>query len=265
MINTVSNTKCCFRHLQDQAVFQNLVSNEGLSLAIKNKAAFEGVIYAHGIMAGNLLPAKWTDNGGSLRRRKIMINFMRRVGKTKPDLIDKLRGDELPAIIRKINYCYRHAVSIVGSSDLWSSGLLSTFMTEENAKLFESMNSLRSFIFNSEIVLQEKGSDDILWIPEVAFQTHFNSWLKSNSKPSQQWTPDFFDSVFSELNITVRKASYVWDSNARVTGNVVLGCIWESDRMKRNVVEGSDNPSMEQSTSDRGDLMFVSQEDYERD
>ncbi len=98
-----------------------------MSVSRKFQTAWEGQLICHGALAGNTLPLKWVDNSGSIRRRLVVFHFAYAVEKSSTDLMDKLKTEELSAIMRKINFCYRRAIVLLSGKDddLWGSGIMS--------------------------------------------------------------------------------------------------------------------------------------------
>jgi hypothetical protein len=72
----------------DQATFQSMVCGEEVSVIRKYKNPVTVIWNTQGGFAGNKLPA-WTDNGGSLGRRMIIIEFQQTVDKCDPNLFEK--------------------------------------------------------------------------------------------------------------------------------------------------------------------------------
>lgn len=92
----------------DQTSFQSLCSGEEVSIQRKNKPAVSVKWNVPGAFAGNTLPA-WTDNGGSLSRRLITIEYLKPLRAVDTKLKDRCML-ELDRFIQSINQCYRHLV-----------------------------------------------------------------------------------------------------------------------------------------------------------
>jgi hypothetical protein len=219
------------------------VSHEVLSIPRKNQDPFEGLIMCHGAMAGNTLPSRWLDNAGSIRRRLFVINFSVQVQKTKANLLTQLKTVELPAIIRKIVYCYRVATVLVKDRDIWSSGLLSQHIIDQNDDLYAATNPLRKFI--KEGCQLGPKLDDVnpfIWCPLSEFTTALKVYNTRNNLTQSPWSEDYYSAVFADSKLSVREARFVWgDDNPRMAPIVVGGC--PTDMLGRVVNEDTSDPN----------------------
>lgn len=197
-----------------------------MSTAIKGKQAYSGPIDAHGILAGNTLPLKWMDNGGSIRRRMIVIAFLFAVDKVRTDLLGRLKTEEFPFILRKINWCYRQAVVLLRGRDVWRSGLLSQHILEQNQAMFTSMNSLRMFLRDSTIQRREG-----LWCPSHVFEKAYNDFCQSKHLKQDAFNEDLYTGPLRDYGCSVRRCEYVWGGvlENRTRGNVVMGACMQAD------------------------------------
>ncbi|KAG5187479.1 hypothetical protein JKP88DRAFT_276190 [Tribonema minus] len=260
----------------DQAQFQSLVSNERVAFPRKHMNQFEGKIASHGIMAGNLTPAKWNDNASSIQRRVFMINFAHQVpsDKKNADLMAILKTVELAKILRKIVFCYHRAVLLVGSGDVWNEDLLSSHIMQQHKSLGESSNPLRRFLSQGECVSGVKRkvrtadpADEFFWCPKSVFDTHYNEWRKEcdgDKRGAGSLTEDVYGAIFADYGLTVERAEYVWEdaaSNAQ-TGDIVVGCVPFEQTDKMITIEGQDNPRI-QERLDTCDPLLLTQAMYE--
>ncbi|KAG5183058.1 hypothetical protein JKP88DRAFT_241306 [Tribonema minus] len=246
----------------DQGQFQSLVSNEPMMMAVKHKAARMGAPKSHGMMAGNMLPAKYSDDSGSVQRRLAIFAFLHSVaqGETRADLLVKMKTQELASIVRKINWCYQQAVVMVGTRDLWSSGLLSPQVVEANNRLSYDMNPLRSFLNNNSDLAHKVG--ERRWCPETLFLKAFKEHTNQIGKRDFQWNSDFYDSPFKKEGLAVRRATYRWtDSDVFIDGNIVWGACpsseWPAD-IEALAGEGQENPQLHPLLQVEHDMFAVS-------
>eukprot|EP00953_Heterococcus_sp_UTEX-ZZ885_P018703 10454-Heterococcus_DN1.PRE.3 len=226
---------------------------------------WEGIIFAHGAMAGNTLPTKWMDNAGSIRRRLFVINFAVRVKKTQGNMLQQLRSVELPAIIRKIVWCYRHAVVLVGDRDLWSSGLLSPHIYEQNDDLNRSTNPLRQFLDSEDMKFEPTNGRAFNWCPLTEFKERFNEECTLNHSNKIPWTNDFYSTVFSDKDLEVRIAKFKWGEDAFKESKIVVGCCHNGDLEKMVIVDGEDNPVLMDGVLVSFDAYAVPREIYDAD
>lgn len=221
----------------DAAQFQSLVSSERMNIQRKHASALETTILAPGFLAGNTLPLKWVDLSGSIKRRLLLFMFSHKPTNLRNDLLDRMLCEELPFIMKKINHCYRMAVSLASGKDLWQSGLLSEHIVAQSDDLFESMNPLRSFVRKGLLTTGPQ-----YWVPLKTFLQEFNDFNSANGNTKQAWNTDLYDSVFKGENIAVRQARYHWDDQPSVTGQIIVGACFQTMIDKMSVLEGIENP-----------------------
>jgi hypothetical protein len=245
----------------DQAQFQSLVSHEVLSIPRKGLKPYEGLIMCHGAMAGNTLPSRWLDNAGSIRRRLFVINFSKTVKSTKNNLLVTMKTVELPAIIRKIVWCYRTATAMVGDRDIWSSGCLSQHIVDENEKLYAATNPLRKFLYE-KIVDIKVGH----WCPLTEFTTALKVYNQRNNLTQSPWSEDYYSAVFADTGLRVREAEYIWGTDASRKGLVVDGCCPEDMKNKMVVNDAGLNPVYkEDADQERPDGFRITQAEFDND
>jgi hypothetical protein len=203
----------------EQATFQSIVTGETVSIARKQLCALETEILAPGYLAGNSLPLTWTDNSGSIRRRVFLVAFRHQPERVHQDMLESMITEELPFILRKLNYCYRYGVVLSDGQDLWQSGLLSILLMHENNDIFHTMNPLHGFMGIGEITY---GATK--WMPLTTFREMFLEYQRSTSCPKQQWTTDLYDAVFASKRLSVKKARYYWGTEPPKVGLIVWGC-----------------------------------------
>lgn len=166
----------------EQAQFQSIVTQERTSIGRKHLGPLDCVITAPLLMAGNSLPLRWSDNSGSIRRRIVLFYFGFCPSVVQTDLPERLKTEELPYIIRKINHCYRTAVVLLNKRDLWQSNLLPQHILTQNDIIFESMNTLRKFVNDSSM---QRHPDN--WCPVSHFQQVFRDYCHRINAAHSQW------------------------------------------------------------------------------
>lgn len=211
-----------------------------MTINVKHQAPFEGVVRAPGMLAGNTtLPTKWQDNAGSMCRRIFGIKFANKPSASEGDLLEKLRTIEMPFILRKINWCYRHAVVLLDGKDVWQCGLLPNHILQENDRLYTSMNTLRGFLQSGLVKINAD-----YWCPLSSFQKGYYAFCKDNLRPAQQWSDELCNVPFKAEGITVRSASFIWDEDPRVDGKVIMGACIQAEKDKQKTIEGEENPQI---------------------
>lgn len=236
----------------DQATFQSLVSHERMSIPRKNQAPLDGIVLAHGALAGNTLPTRWCDNAGSIRRRLVVVHFGYQVKKVMGDLVTRIKTEELPAIIRKINFCYGYAVSMLDGQDLWQSGLLSPHILAQNLLLYESMNALRKFISEGHIEI-----DPGYFMPQEQFVQRYKAYVKNGDLTDSPWSADYAEVPLMDAGMHMRMAVYVWDGAPATRGKIILGGCFKDWKNCMAVAEGIDNPILEALSTSVGDPLRV--------
>lgn len=204
----------------DQGQFQQLTSGERTGIQRKYLGSLQEKFDAPLMLAGNTSPLRWTDNSGSLARRMLMFYFGFSPAKTDTTVKAHLATIELPAILRKINLCYRKACDLVGTSNLWDSGLLSQHILDQRTYVFTTLNPLCEFVVNGDFQFGPK-----YWCPLREFMDSFKAHCQRLSKYTPQWTEDVYDTVFKERNIVLKKAVYTWGEDKRQKGTIVVGLV----------------------------------------
>ena len=211
----------------DQGQFQSLVSNEVMSIARKHKRARQGAVRCHGAMAGNTLPENYMDDSGSAHRRVVLFLFATIVVRSRSDLQERMRTQELAAIMRKVNWCYQSAAILTVGRDLRTSGYMTEHMHQQQKQLAISMHPLRSFLTHGSFA---EGED--VWCPEATLVQAFREYCSRNSLRAARWETDFYVNALAEKGCAVKRATYQWDGQPLVTGNIVHGLCLHSDRDK---------------------------------
>ena len=207
----------------DQAVFQQLVSQERLSVQAKYMAAKDAIINAIGFLAGNVLPLGWQDYSGSVMRRLFLLNFFFSPKKTDNNLMDRLLNEEFPFIIRKIACAYRYAVVMTNAEGLWSTKLLTHEIWKQHNSIYSMMNPVKGFIEETDFKFNES-----YWTPLEIIIEQFKTYCEGKNISRKQWTVDLYDQVFRDYKLKVRKGKFRWGKGSQMTGNIVQGLITQA-------------------------------------
>ena len=209
-----------------QAVFQGIISGEDVSIAKKYKTAETIEWKIPGFMAGNEIP-NFTDNSGSISRRLVVFDFLKKVKKDKSDpLLGKKLKKEIPYIIRKSNLAYLDAVGKYGKKDIWLD--LPSYFKKTQEQISEKTNSLSSFL-NSGMVSYNKD----FYIHEKIFKSKFNTYCKENNLGLKKFNSDFYNGPYLDasekngvpINVLIKKKKkYPRNSYGKlVHGNFITG------------------------------------------
>lgn len=190
----------------DQAEFQSTASGETVTVNIKGKTAESVTWTTPGMWAGNQLPG-WNDNSGSLSRRFMIFEFLKKVQKGDAKLEDKLNY-ELPKLIIKCNMAYHEAARTLGDKTLLDN--VPQYFRDQADSLKIGTNCLKSFMMSDEVEKSPEFSID-----EQTFTQTLNDHAMSRGFPKPRWEPDYYRTIFDDEDIHVARGS-----NGR---NVVYG------------------------------------------
>jgi hypothetical protein len=256
----------------DQAQFQSLVSHEVCSIPRKNLQPFEGRIMAQGAMAGNTFPSLWNDNASSIKRRMFMICFNYQVTRVVTDMLERIKTEELPQLIRKMVFCYQRAVIMVGSRALWDcKDLLSDHIIRENEALSETTNLLHKFLSGGAYCEKPRRKRNAHgnvfdWVPETVFIEKYNTFVRENGGRNVKWVPDHYRAIFDDMGLEMVQASFQWGEEPwRENANIIVGCTVVGGRNLALPGEGKDNPTIDLTDSSYHDKFAASQAKYDAD
>ncbi len=185
----------------DQTTLQSMVVGEEVSVLRKYKQPMTVKWKVHGGMAGNKLP-KWTDNGGSIRRRIVVVEFLQPVVRCDPNLFEKCLklSDRMLYVINSayLDKVKKHQkVGIKGA-------LPEKFRRSEQKALLE-MNVLLSFLQDHCDIDEKK--DKSYHVKWSLFNKVYKEYIKRNSiegRHTMNYT--YYNGVFAKYQIKVRDA-----------------------------------------------------------
>jgi len=189
-------------HFQlDQATFQSMVCGEEVSVIRKFKSPITVKWAPNGGFAGNKLP-NWSDNGGSLQRRLIIIEFMRVVTDVDPNLLDKC-FEYKDRFIKVISAAYMDTVRKFGTQSI-KNKMPKRFKVAQERSLKE-LNTLWSFICDG---CETDNQDDVhnetrLTTSFAEFVSAFRVYCQNNNIRQQTMVYNYYNSVFAKMNIRV--------------------------------------------------------------
>jgi hypothetical protein len=177
----------------DQATFNSMVSGEDVSITRKFKQPLTVVWTLHGGFAGNKLP-NWEDNGGSLTRRVIVIEFLRKVTNSDPKLFEKccLKMDRF---LKLIVSAYHDFVAQFGKCNI-KEAMPAKFRQSEKKALVE-LNVLAQFVSDTcDIVEYTPGSDNCVTHADI-LAVFKDFCIKQSIKPPK-FCYTFYNGVFAK-------------------------------------------------------------------
>lgn len=206
----------------DQATWQQVVCGERLSCA--RKYAVSPVQFTPfdvpGFMAGNET-INFSDNSGSVSRRRVDWYFGNPVRETDPELPGKLR-DEIGHIIFATNEVYLEATSKVRSR-IWN--YLPEYFHAMRAENAAQTNALTHMLQNAPL---EFGS--ALYMHFSEFQRLYKQHCKDNDFNARSLRKDYFGGPFKENNIEMVRGLKPdpFDVATERQGPWVVGCVIRS-------------------------------------
>lgn len=167
----------------DQTMFQNMVEGETTTFNIKHKDAKEATWDTPVIFAGNENP-DWTEFGGNIGRRMLLVMMERKVRSQDMDLQYKIVNNELAALQFKFNCAYRMKVVECGSDNIWKH--LPTYFTNTRKRVTGEMNPLMMFFTESgKVRLQSDMNSTLFKANNTTLSSATNATNATNAKPSQ--------------------------------------------------------------------------------
>jgi hypothetical protein len=182
----------------EQADFQSMVSGEALQLAVKHQQAYAIDWQVPGIMAGNEVPG-WIDNSGSIGRRMIVFEFMRKVVDGDTELGKKLNR-EIGSIILRCNRAYHSALRKCGNDNVWCH--LPEYFKRTKADLTESTNPLQHFMNSGKLEYHPDA-----YMPMDALKRAFRSHCDENNFKQMRLTKDKYEPIMIEYGVALDKSN----------------------------------------------------------
>lgn len=216
----------------DQATFQSMVCGEEVSVLRKFKKPMTILWKSHGGFAGNKLPP-WTDNGGSLSRRLIVIEFLKPISKADPKLFEACMANR-DRFLKVINSAYMEFVERFSSKSI-KDCIPDKFRDSEKKALLE-LNVLASFIKECCDVDPDPARTNGVYIANWKdFGKAFKAFCKRNSLNAKPLNYNFYSGVFCKINIIVRTSENARTDQFGQLGMYVLGL-----KLKDSALEGAE-------------------------
>jgi len=201
-------------HFQlDQATFQSMVVAEEVAISRKFKKPLTMVFDIPGAAAGNKLPP-WEDNGGSLARRLVVIEFLKMVTKCDPNLFaDCLAGKD--RFLKIITSAYEELYTKYSAKGI-KEVIPKKFRQSEKKALME-LNALSSFIVQN-CQIDEHRDEDVdqggkvvdreVYITQFSkFNKGFKEYCKRNSIRPKPLVYNYYNPVFAKFRLNAMDPS----------------------------------------------------------
>ena len=148
----------------------------------------------HMTMGGNKI-MRYKNNSESVSRRTAVVNFWKKVLNTDTE-IDKKLATEMPYIIKLCVSGYYNAVNTYGKKGIWN--ILPKYFHENKEEMEQTVNSLQNFVKSGKLIFGKN-----LYVPMKIFQQIYNDHCRENNMQKEQFTKDFYGSIFINNNIKV--------------------------------------------------------------
>lgn len=189
----------------DQATFNSMVAGEEVSVLRKYKRPMTVLWNIHGGFAGNKLPP-WSDNGGSLSRRLIVIEFLTPISRCDPNLYEKCLNQK-DRFLKVITSAY-HDLSRKYKNRSIKEVIPEKFKQAEAKALLE-LNVLMSFIKDCADLDPNNNKGDER--PQTYIQSFkdfgkaFKNYCKRMSCKHKPLNYNFYSSVFAKHGLKLVK------------------------------------------------------------
>lgn len=198
----------------EQAEFQSIVSGEDISIARKNEKAISIQWKTPGILGGNEMPG-WKDNSGSIIRRLVTFQFLRKVKEADPTLDIKL-DEELPAILCKCARAYLEASVKYADVDIWN--VLPDYFKNIQKQISMVTNPLQHFLGSEKCMF----SKDMV-VPQSVFVRSFNNHCIENNLGRYKFHPDFYAGPFGNRDLEVKIDTVTWNGKLYQNQPIIFG------------------------------------------
>jgi hypothetical protein len=226
----------CDQNFQlDQMLWQSMVVGEDCVINRKYKTALVLLWTSPGILVGNVTP-NWQNNGDSVARRVVLIDFGKVVksDKSDPHLKEKLVA-ERPAFMKKCNLALHQYVALYGEKDIWD--VIGPYFIEQKKKLRSKTNVLSAFLESGEVVVK-----DGLYMRWEEFIEEYANYCKKYRKEIKELVHDYYTATFQHMGIEVVRKNLpedCHDTHSEVVQAEWIMCVCLKDRCGN---EGSESP-----------------------
>lgn len=189
----------------DPACWQQMVSGETMSVARKNLRAQTRRWRVPLCVAGNELPA-WTDKGGSVVRRMLLVAFSKQIRVKDATLTRRLHA-EVPAFLVKANRIYRACVAnyeglqeaarVARQPATDFRSMLPKYFDDTSLRLRCDTNPVDAFIHDSSyVVLHEEA-----YAQEADVRKAFRTWCEESGRRPMAWNRSLWEVSFDSEGV----------------------------------------------------------------
>lgn len=198
-----------------QSEMQSAMVGESVQMNIKFATAKTLTWVIPFLLLGNEV-ADWVDKQGSMTRRILLFEFLKKVKDADPYLKEQLQK-EMPYFILKCNMAYRITAAGHAKTDIWK--LVPDYFHRTRDRLRARINPLVAFLNDKE----KFEIKPYRYIHLKSFQDLYNMWLKENKFDKVKFDTDHYESVFEEYGFTVKFANRIKWGDAVIDGYFIKG------------------------------------------
>ena len=195
----------------EQATWQQMISSESVSVAIKHKDAKIVQNWdVPGIYAGNEVP-DYADNSGAVSRRLLIFRFDYFIDPAKAD--DKLPKKlelEVPYIMLAGARGYLAKINSKNNgTNIWN--LVPAYFKEQRMEIAASTHALQGYLeemkkegiikFKTFETEEELINDKIYYVYPKEFKDNFMKWCADSGKQKPNWKKEYYDGIFKKYKI----------------------------------------------------------------
>jgi hypothetical protein len=183
----------------DQGDFQCMISGEEVPVAIKHKTAISTLWKVPGMLMGNEVAGSWLDASGSMTRRILLLEFLKKVKVVDTNLGKKIK-ERIAATIHKCNMAYHQLLHDCGSATIWDK--LPEYFKQTRKKLAATINPLEDFLTGDALRIEP--DDPNCCIPLEEFQVMYMNFIKQRSYGKVRFNQDHYGTVFETYGIYIK-------------------------------------------------------------
>jgi hypothetical protein len=181
----------------DQATWQSMVVGEEVSVNIRHKPPKQLRWQSHGVFAGNRLPP-WTDSGGNVARRLIIIEFCYSVSRCDPNLKTACRAN-IDRYLKVLVSAYQELANKYGDRGI-KEVMPEKFKVSERKALLE-LNPLMAFV-TAHCEVDTK--PDKTFVQDFhSFTKRFKEFCRRNSMRAPTLNYSYCNAVFAKFQIKI--------------------------------------------------------------
>jgi hypothetical protein len=197
-------------------MLQSMIDGEPVSFARKYDDPAEMDWLAHTLLFANVVPPHWSEFGGNLLRRFVVVMFNDQIKNVETDL-DRQLMEYLPQILHKCNLCYHKLAEEWKNLSFWTKA--PDYFTKTKEQLGLMVSPIQSFIQVSGYVEVTTNFNDI--VPTNEFMTALNKFCQERGFLLKRWTTQLCLPTFRRFGL-------------QETGNVLHNIRFTPEYLNRN-------------------------------